>query len=276
MKAIEPDLALAAQWIMEADGLLITAGAGMGIDSGLPDFRGPQGFWRAYPALGAANISFEEIANGMAFKENPRLAWGFYGHRLQLYRDTVPHEGFRILQQIAAQLGKGAQIYTSNVDGQFQRAGFPESTITECHGSIHYLQCAAACRIDIWPADELKVSIDEASCTWRGPLPSCPSCGGVARPNILMFNDWSWLSERTDRQYGRLNQWINTVEHPVIIELGAGTAIPTVRRKGEILGPPLIRINLRDAQVRSCNAVGIAMGALGGLRALQAHLDVLG
>src|SRR5690606_8161485 len=49
----------AAQLLAQADGLLITAGAGMGIDSGLPDFRGSEGFWNAYPALGRARIQFE-------------------------------------------------------------------------------------------------------------------------------------------------------------------------------------------------------------------------
>ena len=51
------DLQQAAAWLRAADGLLITAGAGMGIDSGLPDFRGPGGFWAAYPALGRARKS---------------------------------------------------------------------------------------------------------------------------------------------------------------------------------------------------------------------------
>ena len=71
------DLARAAGWLRAADGLLITAGAGIGIDSGLPDFRGPGGFWAAYPALGRARIEFTEIANPAAFTRDPRLAWGF-------------------------------------------------------------------------------------------------------------------------------------------------------------------------------------------------------
>ena len=74
-----PDLRQAAEWIKQADGVLITAGAGMGIDSGLPDFRGPGGFWSLYPALGKARIAFEAIANPVAFARDPRLAWGFYG-----------------------------------------------------------------------------------------------------------------------------------------------------------------------------------------------------
>jgi NAD-dependent SIR2 family protein deacetylase len=52
----------AAEFIQQADGVLITAGAGMGVDSGLPDFRGKEGLWKAYPALAQANLSFSEIA----------------------------------------------------------------------------------------------------------------------------------------------------------------------------------------------------------------------
>ena len=63
-----------AELIAQADGLLITAGAGFGVDSGLPDFRGTQGFWRAYPALGRARIPFEAIANPAAFAHDPQQA----------------------------------------------------------------------------------------------------------------------------------------------------------------------------------------------------------
>ena len=72
-----------------ADGLLISAGAGMGIDSGLPDFRGEHGFWHTYPALERANVNFYQIASPDAFLNNPKQAWGFYGHRLNMYRQTA-------------------------------------------------------------------------------------------------------------------------------------------------------------------------------------------
>lgn len=61
----------AANLIDEADSLIITAGAGMGVDSGLPDFRGIGGFWQAYPALGRAKIRFEEIASPATFETGP-------------------------------------------------------------------------------------------------------------------------------------------------------------------------------------------------------------
>ena len=64
----------AAKLIQSADALIIAAGAGMGVDSGLPDFRGNQGFWQAYPALAKARLDFTEVANPLAFIEHPRLA----------------------------------------------------------------------------------------------------------------------------------------------------------------------------------------------------------
>ncbi len=57
-----------------ADSLIISAGAGMGVDSGLPDFRGNHGMWQAYPELGKQRIDFTEIANPAAFRRHPRLA----------------------------------------------------------------------------------------------------------------------------------------------------------------------------------------------------------
>ncbi|MBI5659681.1 MAG: hypothetical protein HZC43_09075 [Nitrosomonadales bacterium] len=67
----------AARLIGGADSTAITAGAGMGADSGLPDFRGKDGFWKVYPALGKAKLRFEEIASPRTFRDRPDLAWGF-------------------------------------------------------------------------------------------------------------------------------------------------------------------------------------------------------
>jgi len=93
MTADLENFARCAELIRQADGLLVTAGAGMGVDAGLPDFRGANGFWRAYPALAQSGIAFDEIASPVTFQTDPALAWGFYGHRLNLYRRTEPHEG---------------------------------------------------------------------------------------------------------------------------------------------------------------------------------------
>ena len=116
------DLSRAAALIRESDALLVSAGAGMGVDSGLPDFRGPEGFWRAYPPFRKLGLRFEELASPRWFSDDPPLAWGFYGHRMNLYRATAPHAGFGILRRLAEEKERGAFVFTSNVDGHFQRA----------------------------------------------------------------------------------------------------------------------------------------------------------
>ena len=261
----------AAQAIREADGLLIAAGAGMGVDSGLPDFRGKGGFWKAYPVLGKAGIDFRDISSPEAFMRMPSRAWGFYGHWLNLFRDTVPHEGFRLLHEMASTLPNGAFIFTSNVDGQFQKAGFHENDICEIHGSIHFLQCLSNCNL-AWPADHWRPEVDLEKCSITSPMPRCPRCNELARPQILLFNDWRFIEDRVERQQIRLNLWTSRVKNPVIIEIGAGTALPTVRRFAEFSCKEfLIRINPTDAKItKAYNKQGVSLPvrALEGLRGI--------
>ncbi len=90
---------------------------------------------------------------------------------------------------------------------------------------------------------------------------------------IMMFNDSDWLSARTEMQ--RLN-WESTLkraQNPVILEMGAGLAIPSIRRAGEHLRHPLIRINPRDFQLPAGQkGISLPMGALEGLRALESYI----
>ena len=133
--------ARAAAELRRAGALVVTAGAGMGVDSGLPDFRGDQGFWKAYPPYERLGLSFIDAANPAHFDDDPPFGWGFYGHRTNLYRSTTPHAGFAILLAWVARFRLPFFVVTSNVDGQFQKAGFPEDRVLEVHGSIHHLQC---------------------------------------------------------------------------------------------------------------------------------------
>lgn len=267
----------AAELIAQAGMVVVTAGAGIGVDSGLPDFRGNEGFWKAYPALGQAGLRFSEIADPSAFDTTPRLAWGFYGHRLNLYRRTMPHAGFAILRRWQSQADKPGPVFTSNVDGQFQRAGFDPSTVVECHGSIHHLQCSVPCGPAIWSADTLEVDIDTETCQWVGELPRCPNCGALARPNILMFGDPDWLEHRTEAQRRNLVNLLVRAERPVVIEVGAGSDIPTVRQFGQSVvtqhGGRMVRINPREAKVPLRQDVGLEMGALAALVAIDARLQ---
>jgi len=269
MNALDAALARAAALIRDADGLLITAGAGMGVDSGLPDFRGPEGFWRAYPALRAAGLRFEQIADPVHFRRDPQLAWGFYGHRLALYRATQPHAGFSVLARWAQARLAGSCVFTSNVDGQFQKAGFAQ--VCEAHGSIHHLQCIDDCRGDVWSAAGFVPELDPVRCRLLNHPPRCPHCGALARPNILMFGDAEWQPRRAQAQEQRLLEWLGLGARSVVVELGAGGAIPTVRRFTERSGLPYLRINPLEPQAGPLG-VGLPLGAADALARIDARL----
>ena len=106
---MEQDFRKAAQAIRGARALIITAGAGMGVDSGLPDFRGKEGFWAAYPPYRRLGLSFYDAANPAHFERDPAFGWGFYGHRTNLYRQIVPHAGFGLGFDRAIQYITGMQ-----------------------------------------------------------------------------------------------------------------------------------------------------------------------
>lgn len=264
--------------VREAEVFVISAGAGMGVDSGLPDFRGDQGFWKAYPAYARQGLSFADCANPQHFAGDPAFGWGFYGHRTNLYRYTVPHEGFALIKRWIARNRADYYVVTSNVDGQFQKAGYADDRILEVHGSIHWLQCQVPCSTSIWRNDEI-LSIDEKSMRARAPLPRCPGCGVVSRPNILMFGDWSWLPDRTRIQEQAFERFLghHGGRRIAVIEMGAGTAIPTIRALSERIGwncehATVIRINPREAEIKAPH-ISLSCGALEGLRKIDELLN---
>jgi NAD-dependent SIR2 family protein deacetylase len=272
------DVERAARAIDDAQALLITAGAGMGVDSGLPDFRGREGFWRAYPPFARLGLDFPTLANPRWFADDPALAWGFYGHRLNMYRAARPHAGHTILGSWAARMRRGYFVVTSNVDGQFEAAGFDAGRIHEIHGSIHHLQCVRDCGAGVFPGEPVEVAVDPETIRAIGPLPRCPGCGALARPNILMFGDWAWDSTRSKEQEARLGSWLLRMDGArlVIVECGAGLAIPTIRylseRAARQFDATLIRINPREPEVPDEADVGLAAGARGALEAIDAQL----
>jgi NAD-dependent SIR2 family protein deacetylase len=243
--------ALARTALHNASAVVLATGAGMGVDSGLPDFRGATGFWKAYPMFERAGLRFHDLATPYLFETDPTLAWGFYGHRFNLYRDTVPHAGHAALLRAIG--NRPSFAYTSNVDGQLLKAGWSPKRLVECHGRIRAFQCLADCGEPIWDASDTRIEVDPTTCRAVGELPTCPSCGGLARPNILMFMDGEWDGAGTDLQHELFENWwfSQNPKRTVVIECGAGTAIPSVRRFSEQLqreGATLIRINPRESE----------------------------
>lgn len=109
------------------------------------------------------------------------------------------------------------------------------------------------CRGLSWSASSFQPVVDNKNVCLTSEKPHCPYCGGFVRQNVLMFNDWSYASQYQDFKKVRLESWLKEVQNLVVIELGAGKAIPTVRRFSERTAKAkkggFIRINLQDAGV---------------------------
>ena len=177
-----------------------------------------------------------------------------------------------MLRELCLQKNENYFICTSNVDGHFAKAGFSKDKIYEVHGSIHHAQCIHNDDGMIWPMRESSVEVDEAKFI-ATKMPVCPECGCVSRPNIMMFYDHEFNPKRSWAQRKRYEAWLSENENSkiAIIEIGAGLAVPTIRKHGEALvkrskKATLIRINPKDSDLNP--QLGISL-KLGGLEALN-------
>ena len=263
IELFEAAIERAAFAIARADALLIGAGAGMGVDSGLPDFRGKEGFWKAYPPF--RGRPYEEICGPHLMENDPAQAWGFYGHCLKLYGSAEPHKGFRALRRWGEKKSGGYFVFTSNVDGHFIRTGFEPENILEVHGTFHYMQCGRGlkCGPDLWESGDLEIEVDESTLRAVSELPVCIKCGAIARPNILMFGDRAWNPLRTAGQENHFEDWLKERQgaNIVAIEIGAGNVIPTVRYECRRHSKKLIRINPREFEAPP-DAISVPLSAL--------------
>jgi NAD-dependent SIR2 family protein deacetylase len=281
-------LVAAAAAIRDANAVLILSGAGLGVDSGLPDFRGKTGFWRAYPPMQKLGLEFAQMSTPHWFTTRPALAWGFFGHRYQLYKNAPLHDGYHILKRIAESKERHFS-FTSNVDGLWHRVLEPDR-IFEVHGSLLHLQCSdPCCAGDIWVAgaENDAIVVDPESFEAElATIPHCPTCAAkgvkrIARPNVLMFNDDGFVPDRADQQEARFRAFRNQVLRDpnarlVVIEVGAGEAVPTVRLTSESMlrdgRQLLIRINPRDTNVPE-GQISLPLGGADAMRRIDALLS---
>ena len=173
-------------------------------------------------------------------------------------------------------------MFTSNVDGHFQKAGFDGERVLECHGTLRTAQCTEGCGAGIFSAEGFAVEVDPETFRAKGALPACPRCGALARPNVLMFGDFGWESALADAQEAKLEAWLSACigagARFVIVELGAGTGVPTVRhfseRSARSLASPLVRVNLREPHWGTWSAHSSAASTASGLAAPHRHIGV--
>ena len=160
-----------SQYINEAKNIVIFTGAGISTESGIPDFRGPQGIWKTNKP-----IYFQDFISS---KEVRLESWKrkFLGQ--DIIRQAKPNTGHLAVAEIINK-HKSAYLITQNVDNLHQDAGVPDDKITEIHGNAHYASCLdCGIRYELKP---IKKDFLE-----NETVPYCDSCGGIIKTATISF-----------------------------------------------------------------------------------------
>jgi NAD-dependent deacetylase len=160
-------------WVRAAKRVVALTGAGISTDSGIPDFRGPQGVWTRNPAA-------EKLSDIRYYVADPEVRRASWQSRLTHPAWTAqPNAGHRALVELEKH-GRLHALITQNIDGLHQRAGSSPDIVIEVHGNLHHAICL--------------------SCGWRGAMqdvlarvrageadPPCGACGGILKSDTISF-----------------------------------------------------------------------------------------
>ena len=164
MTEFAPEL---VETLRRAERVLISTGAGVSAESGLPTLRDPQqGLWAKYRP--------QDLATPEAFTRDPETVWRWYQWRRRVHADVAPNPAHRAIAAIQVRLS-GATLVTQNVDRLHELAGSP--SVIHLHGSVFRNKCAD-CGMPM-----LEVSHDLET------PPHCGSCGGLCRPDVVWFGE---------------------------------------------------------------------------------------
>jgi len=272
---MERRLDRAADLIRSATALVIAAGGELNGEFGWPDYRRQDHLWADFPGYRALGLGSEDLAQASRFELDPEMAWGFYARRLELARRRPPHPGLRLLGRWRALRPGGGFVVTSCVDGEFPRAGFDARRIVECCGSVDWVQCSKECGAPPFPSSSVTLAVDPETLRAAPPLPSCPSCGALARPNVLLLGDWAWDMSRATAQDERLRAWLRRRTGVVVLECGETPRLPAMRAYVERMArearAPVVRISDEVAAAPD-GGVAVPLGPRAGLEQIDERL----
>jgi NAD-dependent deacetylase len=165
----------------------VLTGAGISAASGIPTFRGPEGYW----TVGAQEFTPQQLATRAMFARAPDDVWAWYLYRLGVCRTAEPNAAHHAVVRLEQALGDRFLLITQNVDGLHLRAGNTPQRTFPVHGEIEWARCAADCTIDRVPIPE-----DVATKQRGEPLTDddraalrCTGCGARLRPHVLWFDE---------------------------------------------------------------------------------------
>lgn len=181
---VAEQLAEVAGWIAAAQRVVVLTGAGISTDSGIPDFRGPNGVWTKNPAA----EKMATIQHYLADPEVRRAAWRSRNENPAFH--ASPNAGHEAIVELERQ-GRLLAVVTQNVDGLHQKAGTSEDLVVEVHGTIWFTRCWA-CQ-DRRPMAETLARVDAGEAD-----PPCTVCGGILKSDTISFGQ-NLIPEVIDR-----------------------------------------------------------------------------
>jgi NAD-dependent deacetylase len=170
---VDDGLLPARAWIDEAERVVVLTGAGISTDSGIPDFRGPQGVWTKNPGA-------EKMATLQHYLADPEVRRQAWRNRLTSPAwSAVPNDGHRAIVDLERR-GKLIALVTQNIDELHQQAGSNPALVLEVHGTMRWVQC--------WSCGE-RAPMERALARVRAGEddPACRSCGGILKSATISF-----------------------------------------------------------------------------------------
>jgi NAD-dependent deacetylase len=229
-------------------------GAGVSAESGIPTFRGAEGYW----VVGSRNYVPQEMATRAMFEAHPEEVWRWYLYRFGVVRGAEPNDGHRALARLEEALGERFTLVTQNIDGLHRRAG--SRRLLAIHGEAEWVRCAAECGAGLTPLPALgaRDGNPPLSAGERRAL-SCPRCGGWLRPHVL------WFDECYDERYYRMESALRAAEEAdLLLVVGTSGATNLPMQIGRIAftrGAAIVDVNPDDdpfAQLAARAARGFA------------------
>lgn len=170
-----PMLLAGVETMRSARSVAVLTGAGISTESGIPDFRGPNGVWTRDPAS-------ERRSNIHEYLNDPELRRHAWRVRVESEMFVAePNAGHRALVTLAEQ-GRLHTLVTQNIDGLHREAGTPAESLVEIHGSVHQWVCVGC---------EARGPMEEALDRVRAGEadPPCHHCGGILKSTTVMFGE---------------------------------------------------------------------------------------
>jgi NAD-dependent deacetylase len=167
--------------------VVVLTGAGISAESGIPTFRGSEGFWR----VGSRNYQPTEMATALAFSSMPQEVWRWYLYRRGICRAAAPNAAHLALVRLEEQLGDRFLLVTQNVDGLHLRAGNSPERTFQIHGNIDFCRCMRGCSPAVRPLpDALAVDWTKERTLTDAELAALRcGCGDWLRPHVLWFDE---------------------------------------------------------------------------------------